>query len=43
MIKQISVKTKFGWITAIEENGKIIRVKFDKNNTNLKTKTMRKL
>ena len=31
MIRQISIKTKFGWISAFEEKGKIIRVKFGKN------------
>ena len=30
MIKQISIKTKFGWISAFEENNKIYRVKFGK-------------
>ena len=41
MIKQISIKTKFGWISAFEQNNKIYRVKFGKcknrsNSTNLK-------
>jgi len=27
---QISIKTKFGWISAFEKNGKIIKVKFGK-------------
>jgi len=31
MIKQISVKTKFGWISAFEENDKIFKVKFGKH------------
>tara|TARA_B100001123_G_scaffold432615_1_gene555961 strand:- start:19 stop:465 length:447 start_codon:yes stop_codon:yes gene_type:complete len=30
MIKQISIKTKFGWISAFEQNGKIYKVKFVK-------------
>ena len=30
MIKQISIKTKFGWISAFEQNNKIFRVKFGK-------------
>ena len=30
MIKQISIKTKFGWISAFEQNGKIYKVKFGK-------------
>ena len=39
-MNSLSVKTQFGWITAIEENGTIIRVKFDKNNKNSKTKSL---
>ena len=39
-MNSLSVKTQVGWITAIEENGKIIRVKFDKNNKNSKTKNL---
>jgi len=30
MIRQISIKTKFGWISAFEENDRIVRVKFGK-------------
>ena len=30
MIKKISIKTKLGWISAFERNGKIFRVKFVK-------------
>ena len=30
MTKQISIKTKFGWISAFEENSKIYKVKFGK-------------
>ena len=30
MIKQISIKTKLGWISAFEEKDKIVRVKFGK-------------
>ena len=30
MIKQISINTKFGWISACEINGKIFRIKFGK-------------
>ena len=30
MTRQISIKTKFGWISAFEENGKIIKVLFGK-------------
>ena len=36
MIKKISIKTKFGWISAFEENSKICKVKFGKyKNTTL--------
>jgi len=30
MIKQISINTKFGWVSAYEINGKIFKVKFGK-------------
>ena len=30
MIKTISIKTKFGWISAFESNNKIVRIKFGK-------------
>tara|TARA_B100000029_G_scaffold217723_1_gene215513 strand:+ start:1915 stop:2430 length:516 start_codon:yes stop_codon:yes gene_type:complete len=30
MTKQISIKTRFGWISAYENNGKIFRIKFGK-------------
>ena len=36
----LSVKTQIGWITAIEENGRIVRVNFDKSNKNSKTKNL---
>ena len=39
-MNSLSVKTQVGWITAIEEHGKIIRVKFDKNSKNSKTKNL---
>ena len=28
MINQISTKTRFGWISALENNGKIFKIKF---------------
>jgi len=31
MVGIISVKTRFGWVSAFEEKGKIFRVKFGKN------------
>ena len=30
MIKKISIKTKFGWISVFEEKGKIFRIKYGK-------------
>ena len=30
MIKKISIKTKFGWISAFESGGKIFKIKFGK-------------
>ena len=37
MIKQISVKTKFGWISAQESNGKIFNIKFIKLKKQIKS------
>ena len=37
MIKQISIKTKFGWISAYETNGKIFRIKFGKLKKQIKS------
>ena len=42
MIRQISIKTKFGWITAFEEKDKIIRVKFGKFKNILPSKNLKK-
>jgi len=41
-MKSLSVKTKIGWITAVEYKGIIIRVKFEKNKKNSKTKNLNK-
>ena len=30
MAKQISIKTRFGWISAYENEGKIFKIKFGK-------------
>ena len=30
MIKKISIKTKLGWVSAFENNGKIFKIKFGK-------------
>ena len=42
MIRQISIKTKFGWISAFEENGRIIRVKFGKYKSKSVNNNLRK-
>ncbi len=42
MIKQISIKTKFGWISAFEKNNKIIRVKFGKCKNKSNSKNLKK-
>ena len=41
MIKQISVKTKFGWISAFEENDKIFKVKFGKQKKRSTSKNLK--
>ena len=30
MINQISTKTRFGWISAFEDRGKIFKIKFER-------------
>jgi len=42
MIKQISIKTKFGWISAYEQNNKIYKVKFDKCKNKSTSKNLKK-
>ena len=37
----LSIKTKFGWITAFEKKSKIIKVKFGKNKNNSINKTLK--
>ena len=37
MIKQISIKTKLGWISVFETNGKIFRIKFGKLEKQIKS------
>ena len=41
MIGQISIKTKLGWITALEQNNRIIRVKFSKGENVLISKNLK--
>ena len=40
MTKQISIKTKFGWISAYENRGKIFKIKFGKLNKQKKSKIL---
>jgi len=42
MIGQISIKTKFGWINATEEKGRIIGIKFGKRKKNTSSKNLKK-
>jgi len=40
MINSLSIKTKFGWFSVFENNGKIIRVKFGKTKKQSKNKIL---
>ena len=40
MINQISTKTRFGWISAFENHGKIFKVKFGRLKKQTKSKTL---
>ena len=40
MIKKISIKTRLGWISAFENEGKIFRVKFGKIKRQSKSKVL---
>ena len=42
MIKQISIKTRFGWISAFEEKGRIVKVKFGKTRKKSISNNLRK-
>ena len=42
MIKQISIKTKLGWISALEESGQIVKVKFGKIKNKSKSSNLKK-
>ena len=42
MIKKISIKTKIGWISAYERNGKIFKVKFGKLKKQIKSQILQK-
>jgi len=42
MIRKISVKTKFGWISAFEHNKKIYKIKFEKCKNKSPSKNLKK-
>ena len=42
-MKSLSFKTKFGWITAFEEKGKIVRIKFAKHRNKFISKNLMNL
>jgi len=42
MIKQISINTKFGWVSAYEINGKIFKVKFGKLKKKINSEILKK-
>ena len=42
MIKQISIKTRFGWITAFEQKNEIVKVKFGKHKNISVSKNLKK-
>ena len=41
MINQISTKTRFGWISAFENEGKIFKIKFERLKKQKKSKTLK--
>ena len=41
MINQISTKTRFGWISAFEDHGKIFKIKFERLKKQKKSKTLK--
>ena len=43
MINSISVKTRFGWISAFEEKNQIVRIKFGKHDKISNTKNLKNL
>ena len=42
MAKQISIKTRFGWISAYESEGKIFKIKFGKLRKQKKSKILKR-
>ena len=43
MIKKISIKTKFGWLTAFENDKKIFKIKFGKEKKQYRSKILKNL
>ena len=43
MIRQMSIKTKVGWVSAFENNGKIFRIKFGKLKKQKKSQILKNL
>ena len=41
MIKKISIKTEFGWISAFENKGKIFKIKFGKVKKKVKNRILK--
>ena len=41
MIKKISIKTEFGWISAFENKGKIFKIKFGKVKKQVKSRILK--
>ena len=42
MIKKISIKTQFGWISALEQENKIVKVKFGKHKNKSVSKNLKR-
>ena len=42
MIRQISIKTKFGWISAFEQKNKIVKVEFRKRKSKFVSQNLKK-
>ena len=42
MTKQMSIKTRFGWISAYENKGKVFKIKFGKSKKQKKKQDIRK-
>ena len=42
MIKKISIKTQFGWISALEQRNKIVKVKFGKHKNKSVSKNLKR-